>query len=90
MKVNSVNPVIGQYSKIRSDAVWRRQYQAQAMDEVELSPEARLFTEAFSAARRSLQQSDAEQTVRVNEIMEQMRSGDYRVEIRDICDKLLS
>lgn len=90
MKIGSVNPVIGSYHKIQAEAACLRPQTQIAADRVELSHEALLFTEAFSAARRSMREAVPGQELRVNQIMERMRGGTYQVEVRDICDKLLS
>ncbi len=90
MKIGSVNPIIGQYNKFQPEAVHSRMKPQPAMDQVELSPEAQLFTEAFSAARRSMHAVAPERELRVNEIMQQMRSGNYKVDVKDICEKLLA
>ncbi|NCB30742.1 MAG: flagellar biosynthesis anti-sigma factor FlgM [Clostridia bacterium] len=88
--MGSISPIVGQYNKMQVEAVHVRPQIQQTTDRVELSHEAKLFTEAFSAVRKSMQENSSTQAVRVNQIMEQMRNGDYKVEVKDICDKLLS
>ena len=90
MKIGSVNPVIGQYNQIKTGAARKLPEAQGAADSVELSPEALLFSEAFGAARKSMQEATPGQEVKISQIMEQMRAGSYQVEVKDICDKLLS
>lgn len=90
MKIGSVNSIVGQYNKIQTEPVQSRVKREQAMDRVELSPEAQVFSEAFAAARKSMQAAEPERELRVNDIMQRMRSGSYRVDVRDVCDKLLA
>lgn len=90
MKIGSVNSIFGQYNKIRADAAYMPPKLQPAADQVELSPEARLFTEAFSLAKKSMLEPSPAQTFRANAIMEQMRGGAYHVEASAVCDKLLA
>lgn len=90
MKIGSVSPIIGQYNQIKAAAV-RKQADAQGtVDSVELSSEALLFSEAYGAVRKSMQEAEPGQAIKVSHIMQQMRAGNYHVDIGDICDKLLS
>jgi len=90
MKVSSINYVANQYNKIRTHAVQNFTRPDMGVDRVEFSPGARLFSEAFAAARKSLQEAAPEQQVRMQQVMEQLRNGSYYVDTQDICDKLLS
>ncbi len=90
MKIGSVNPIIGQYNQIRTGATPKLPEAQGTTDSVELSPEALFFSEAFGAARKSMQEATPGQEVKISQIMEQMRAGSYQVEVKDICDKLLS
>lgn len=90
MKIGSVNnPIINQYKNIKVEAASQPFKAEPATDRVELSHEAMLFSEAFAAARRSMQEADPTQGLKVGQIMERMREGTYHVEAKDICDKLL-
>ncbi len=89
MKIESTPSVIGQYNKIKTDAVRPCPQNQSEIDRVDLSQEAQIFTEAFSAVKKSMQETLPGQELRVNQIMEQMRNGTYEVEVKDICNKLL-
>lgn len=90
MKIGSINPIVGQYNKIKLEAAYHQPQAQPATDRVELSREAMLFSEAFSAVRKSMQEAAPGQEVKVGRIMEQMAGGAYEVELQAICDKLLS
>ena len=89
MKIGSVNPIITQRSAIQVEAAYQRPRVQPMRDSVELSPDAKLFSEAFAAARRSLHDVKPDQEFRVQQIMEQMESGAYQVDLSAVCDKLL-
>ena len=90
MKVGSVNPIISQYTKIQSAApapAAKPQFQR---DEVQLSHDARVFSEAFSAARRAMQAQGQGSEIRAEEILRRMQGGEYGISTGELCDKLLA
>lgn len=90
MKIVPINHIINPYKNMKVESASQPCEALPATDRVELSHEAKLFSEAFAVARRSIQEAGQAENPKVGRIMEQMREGAYNVEVKDICDKLLS
>lgn len=89
MNIKPVSSIIQQYMGTSAVQQVKSMAQPQAQrDSVEFSDQARLFSEALSAAKESIGKTTDTQQVRIEQIRAQMQNGTYSVPTQDLCMKV--
>lgn len=89
MKITPVNSIANSYTKLQAYSAKATQQTSMGEDTLELSEQARLFTEAFAAAKRQAPVGEADNSARVAKVMQEIEQGSYHVDVNDICNKIL-
>lgn len=89
MKINPVNNIVNRYTKVQAYQVQEKPQMAAGTDKLELSDQARLFTEALSAAKRNMEATAVQKEARAAQVKGEIEQGTYHVEMNDILSKIL-
>lgn len=88
MKINPVSNVVGQYAKLKAYATKETPASYMGTDQLELSEQARLFTEALAAAKRNAQMSGQGKQEKIETLKSMIADGSYEVSTGDLLKKI--
>lgn len=90
MQINPVSSVVGQYTAIKTVTAPEKKVGAGQVDKTELSADAKLFTQAFAAAKKGVDSAHgSDYAARVKDVAKRVEAGNYEVSDEELASKLM-
>lgn len=89
MRIDSVYSVMTQYNKVQNARRPGVQEVAAPQDGIELSDQAKMFSDILAAAKAAHSETQAAHAVRAQEVAAQIENGSYEVSAEDLISKIL-
>lgn len=89
MKINPINSIVNRYEKVQAYSQKETPAYSAGTDRLELSEQARLFTEALAAAKSNREVNAANKQERIEQIKAQIENDTYEVDVAELCKKIL-
>ncbi|MDD3920559.1 MAG: flagellar biosynthesis anti-sigma factor FlgM [Eubacteriales bacterium] len=89
MRIDAVYSVATQYNKVQNTRRLTTEQVNAPQDAIELSDQARLFSDVLAAAKAQHSETEAAHAAKTVQIADQIENGSYEVSAEDLIGKIL-